>query len=150
MVFRASVFLEVSRMRLHEVSSNKGYVSLVLDNKSKNMLKSIFPPKYPDFIGHHITVAFGVDESYIENINQSNEVSVVGYADDGESLEALVVEVDGTHMRPDGKIYHITWSLDRSKGRKPVHSNDVIKDHKFNEVDNPISINTMTKFTPFK
>ena len=36
---------------------------------------------------------------------------MIGRADDGESLECLVVEIDGTTDRPDGSTYHITWSL---------------------------------------
>ena len=51
---------------------------------------------------------------------------IVGQADDGRGVQAHVVRIGGTTKRPDGSTYHITWSLDRSRGRKPVESNDVI------------------------
>ena len=39
------------------------------------------------------------------------EARIVGRADDGDSLEAMVVAIDGTVDRPDGSTFHITWSL---------------------------------------
>ncbi len=51
---------------------------------------------------------------------------MVGRADDGSSLECLVVEMDGATDRPDGSTYHITWSL--GPGRKARESNDVLRD----------------------
>jgi len=99
-----------------------GYVAYVLDEKSVNILKEAFPPKYPDFIGHHITYRMGT--SIVPA--QPKVIEVVGYVDDQEGLEALVVEVDGTIRRIDGGIYHITWSLNRELGMKPSHSNVII------------------------
>jgi len=37
-----------------------------------------------------------------------------------------MVEINGERKRPDGKLYHITLSLDRAKKKKPVHSNDLV------------------------
>ena len=54
------------------------------------------------------------------------EARIVGRADDGDSLECLVVAIDGTTDRPDGSTYHITWSL--GPGRKARESNDVLRD----------------------
>ena len=105
------------------------YSALVLTQKSRNHLKSIFPPKYPDFIGHHITLKFGLDKKELA-APLPDRVSVVGYVDDGEGLEALLVALNGDIDRPDGSRYHITWSLDRSLGRKPVHSNNIINNAK--------------------
>ena len=101
------------------------YIAYELDKKSRQRLAVTFPPKYPEFIVHHITYKFstGKDDK-LPAIPKS--IRVIGYADDGEGLEALVVEINGKINRPDGKIYHITWSLDRSKGRKPVHSNGLV------------------------
>jgi hypothetical protein len=101
------------------------YSALVLTQQSRNHLKSIFPPKYPDFIGHHVTLKFGVDRKELP-APLPDRVSVVGYVDDGEGLEALLVALNGNTDRPDGSKYHITWSLDRSLGKKPVDSNAII------------------------
>ena len=63
---------------------------------------------------------------------------VVGRADDGESLECLVVELDGTTDRPDGSTYHITWSL--GPGRRARESNDVLRDRGWDPIDAPIPV----------
>lgn len=51
-------------------------------------------------------------------------VEVVGYIDTGDGLEGFLVEVNGKSDRPSGGKYHITWSIDRDKGYKPVNTND--------------------------
>ncbi|WP_434083261.1 hypothetical protein, partial [Escherichia coli] len=71
---------------------------------------------------------------------------IVGYANDSEGLEALVVEVDGTVDRTDGKIYHCTWSLDRSKGFKPADSNKLVSQRNWTAVNPPINISTKPMF----
>ncbi len=50
---------------------------------------------------------------------------MVGVADDGAGVQALVVEIGGSTRRPDGSSYHIAWSL--GAGRKAAESNDVIR-----------------------
>jgi hypothetical protein len=66
------------------------------------------------------------------------EARIVGRADDGTSLECLVVELDGTTDRPDGSTYHITWSL--GPGRKAKESNDVLRDLGWKPLDAPIPV----------
>lgn len=104
----------------------RGYEAFLLDEETRQDLAERFPPKYPEWIGHHITHKFGVFHDKTHLYGQLGEFSVVGYVDDGEGLEALIVSRDGNIYRPDGKIYHITWSLDRDKGKKPVQSNELI------------------------
>ena len=111
-------------MRAKEILTEM-YTAYELDKKSRQILAATFPPKYPDFIGHHITNKM-VKKNEVTLPAMPKSVRVIGYADDGEGLEALVVEVNGRKLRPDGKLYHITWSLDRSKGRKPVQSNGLV------------------------
>ena len=62
---------------------------------------------------------------------------IVGAADDGRGVQALVVEIDGTTARPDGSTYHITWSL--ADGRKARESNDVIRDRGWEAVE-PVGV----------
>lgn len=115
-----------------------GYLAFELDSQSRQKLLSLFEPKFPDVIAHHVTLAFGVNDFDEATIGEQVLIKVVGYAED-ESLEALVVEVDGRATRPDGKIFHITWSLDRSKGRKPAQSNELIKNAGYKPVD-PVTV----------
>lgn len=107
------------------------YTAYVLNEASRDLLKKRFPPKYSTFIGHHVTHEFGVDDevlSWMEPMPKG-QIKVVGYVDDGEGLEALVVSVNGSTERPDGKTYHITWSL--NEGRKPVESNDLLTNKQY-------------------
>lgn len=103
------------------------YEAYVLTNESREALAKVFPPKHPVFVGHHVTRRFGVPRT--PNVPYGQQTTgwfeVIGYAED-DGIEALVVSVMGREARPDGKRYHVTWSLDPAKGRKPVHSNDVI------------------------
>ena len=69
---------------------------------------------------------------------QESEGEVVGRVDDGEGVEAMVVQIDGSADRPDGGKYHITWSL--GPGRKPVESNDVIKARGWQALDPPVPV----------
>ena len=121
-----------------------GYIAFELDEQSRNILLKTFPPKYPEVIGHHITHQFGVPEG-TKLPSDVKDVKVIGYADDGTSLEALVVDVNGSTQRPDGGTYHITWSLDREQGRKPVHSNNLIKEQGYERIS-PIQITVIPEF----
>ena len=137
-------------MRVDEIVNNKpkkvrkGYQAFELDNSSREKLREVFPPKFPEFIGHHITYRMGVPETL--ELPEATSFVVVGYACDDNGLECLVVEVDGTTTRLDGKTYHITWSLDRSAGFKPVSSNEVIARNGYTRLDRTINISATAKF----
>lgn len=118
-----------------------GYTGYELSNSDRAHLARIFPPKFPDFIGHHVTWKFGATED--SELPPMGTLRVVGYASDS-SLECLVVELDGNIRRPDRATLHITWSLDRSAGRKPVDSNELLKSG-FQSI-RPINISTAPRF----
>lgn len=101
-----------------------GYIGWELDQKEMGELRDILPPQFPDVIGHHITHTFGVGADTPLPLNTFG--FVYGYAL-GDGVEALIVEIGGTTTRPDGKTYHITWSIDRAAGRKPADSNRMIE-----------------------
>jgi hypothetical protein len=79
-------------------------------------------PRYADVVAHHVTQKFG-DCAAPPPIETDG--LIIGEADDGQGVQALVVEIGGTPKRPDGAIYHITWSL--APGRMAKESNDVIR-----------------------
>lgn len=95
-----------------------------------------FPPKYANVIADHVTLRVGATRE--TPIPRKPNARVVGRADDGDSLECLVVELDGTTDRPDGSTYHITWSL--GSGRKARESNDVLRDQGWEHLEAPIDI----------
>lgn len=114
-------------MKIQEITMNN-YTAYVLDQSSRDALVQKFPPKYEKFIGHHVTVQFGIGKD--AKVPAPAQLKVVGYVDSEDGLEALVVAVNGDTTRPDGKIFHITWSLDPTK-YNPVDSNIVLKAKRF-------------------
>ncbi|GAA3879303.1 hypothetical protein [Tessaracoccus defluvii] len=101
------------------------YACYVVDEISRARLLELIPPRYPDVIAHHITVQFDVPRDAAPP-DPPSSVCVTGIADDGHAVQGLRVAIDGSSVRPDGRIYHITWSIDRSKGARPVDTNLVM------------------------
>lgn len=114
------------------------YTAYVLTDQTRNELLGRFPPKFPKVIAHHVTYEFGVPAD--SELPADAEIKVVGYVQDVEGLEALVVTVDGENRKPDGKFYHITWSLNPDKF-KPVDSNTLVS-AKRSTMILPITIDT--------
>ena len=100
------------------------------------MLLERFPPKYENVIADHITLRTGATSS--TRLPRKPKARVVGRADDGRSLECLVVELDGTTDRPDGSTYHITWSLGPT--RRAKESNDLLRDQGWEPLPAPVDI----------
>jgi hypothetical protein len=96
----------------------------LLDETDREQLLARFPPRFADVVAHHVTLTTGTHQGTPLPSETSGEV--VGEIDDGAGIQALVVRIGGTTRRGDGRTYHITWSLDRARGRRPVESNDVI------------------------
>jgi hypothetical protein len=114
--------------------ANHGTVSgWKLRGEQRERLLEQFPPKYSQVIADHVTLRVGVAA-----LPPKSDARIVGRADDGDSLECLVVEVDGTTDRPDGSTYHITWSL--GPGRKPIESNALLKDVGWEPIDAPVPV----------
>lgn len=95
-----------------------------------------FPPRYENVIADHVTLRVGATPK--TPLPRKANARIVGRADDGDSLECLVIELDGTTDRPDGSTYHITWSL--GPGRKARESNDVLRDRGWDHIAAPIPV----------
>jgi hypothetical protein len=95
-----------------------------------------FPPKYESVIADHVTLHVGATAD--TSLPPKPQARIVGRADDGKSLECLVVELDGTTDRPDGSTYHITWSLGPTRNAR--ESNDVLRDQGWQRISDPIPI----------
>lgn len=131
-------FLEYNEPK---VTRAGGYLAYQLAGNSRIALLKKFEPKYPKVICEHVTYKFPANVG--DNLPpEVNDAHVIGYQN-GDGIEALVVEINGTTQRPDGRLYHITLSLDPTK-KKPVHSNDLLAQNGFMRV-NPISISLEPK-----
>ncbi len=113
----------ISLIRRLFTGTRYGYTAYVLTPESRERLLKAFPPKYSEVIAEHITVDFGVPETAPEPPRA--DITVMGYADAGDGLEALILAVGGSMQRPDGSLYHITLSLDRKAGYTPKDSNSL-------------------------
>ena len=107
-----------------------------LPRDERERLLERFPPRYANVDADHVTLR--VDATPRTPLPRAVDASIVGCADDGTSLECLVVALDGTTDRPDGSTYHITWSL--GDGRRPRESNDVLRDRGWQRIDAPVPI----------
>jgi hypothetical protein len=97
------------------------YTGWLLDPAQRETLLARFPPRYARVVAHHVTLKFGDREIHSPGAVRAE---IVGEADDGIGVQALVVRIDGREARPDGGTFHITWSL--APGREAKESNDVI------------------------
>lgn len=109
--------------------TQKVWLGWKLDPGNRKVLLARFPPRYERTIADHVTFGPADNSPPMPEIKC---VRVVGRADDGEGVEALVVALDGATARWDGSTYHITWSL--AKERKAVESNEVIANRGWSEV----------------
>jgi hypothetical protein len=108
-----------------------------LPRDERDMLLQRFPPKYENAIADHVTLRVGATPQ-TPLPREPQTARIVGRADDGRSLECMVVELDGTTDRPDGSTYHITWSLGPT--RKARESNDVLRDKGWDPLPAPIDV----------
>ena len=117
------------------------YTAYVLTDESRVLLEKKYPPKYSKFIGHHVTVKFGVPKNAAEAPDEAT-VKVLGIEDNGDGLEALVVSVNGKSKRADGSMYHITWSLEPEK-YAPKDSNELLQNSYRYTLSIPTTIDTV-------
>ena len=106
-----------------------------LDAATREDLLARFPPRYAEPVADHVTFKPGTGSEAMPEIDHC---LLVGRADDGEGVQALVVAIAGSTHRPDGSTYHITWSL--APGRRAVESNEAIARHGWEEVAGGIRI----------
>lgn len=109
-----------------------------LDADERQDLLARFPPIFPDVIADHVTLHTGTHEG--TRLPRDTAGEVVGEIDDGAGVQALIVRIAGTTDRSDGSTYHITWSIDRAAGRRPVESNAVIARMGWRPLARPIPI----------
>jgi hypothetical protein len=96
-----------------------------LDRDQRDELLKRFPPRYADVMADHVTLRTNAGQ---DELPDPVDAAIIGRADDGDSLECMVATIDGTFDRPDGSTFHITWSIDRSKGREARESNDLLRE----------------------
>jgi hypothetical protein len=97
-----------------------------LDRDQRARLLQQHPPRYARAVADHVTLKAGADAASEDAGLPAvpGAARLIGRADDGRGVEAMVVAINGSTRRPDGGTWHITWSL--AEGREAKESNDVI------------------------
>ena len=107
-----------------------------LPAEERQKLLASFEPHYGRVVAEHVTLRFGTNGD--TPLPTETEGEVIGEADDGRGVQALVVQIGGTTERGDTSHFHITWSL--GPGRLAKESNDVISERGWRTLDTPIPI----------
>ena len=116
--------------------SGDGVIGWKLDPEQRAELLMMFPPAYPEAVADHVTLKSKAAADAA--LPDERDCEIVGRADDGAGVEAMVVRLDGATDRPDGSTYHITWSL--AEGRQARESNDVIAASGWTPLDLPVPV----------
>ena len=110
------------------------YVGWALDLEERAALMLLFPPTHPRVIAHHITAAVGA-AAWKRTLEPARGY-VVGYVD-RDGIQALVVLVDFQERALDGRLFHITWSIDSDKSSADTNT---VLDGGWDELAEPIFI----------
>lgn len=113
-----------------------GVIGWKLDREQRKELLQQFPPRYADPNADHVTLRTEAAEDAA--LPEETLGEIVGRADDGDGVEAMVVAIGGTTDRPGGGTYHITWSL--APGRKAQESNDILAERDWTPLDLPMPV----------
>ncbi len=123
-----------------EAAANAGtgdsVIGWKLDPEQRKELLQQFPPRFRNVDADHVTLASGAAADAA--LPEETEGEIVGRADDGRGVEAMIVAIGGTTNRPDGSTYHITWSLE--DGREAKESNDMLREHEWEMFDLPMPV----------
>ena len=111
-----------------------------LDRAEREALLARFPPRWSDADADHVTLWSRTSGQAHAPPPDPASAAIVGHVDDGVGLEAMVVRLNGTIDRPDGSVFHITWSLDTAAGRRPVESNTVLREQGWTAWDEAVPI----------
>jgi hypothetical protein len=112
----------------------------LVDPEQREALLAQFPPRYLQVVAHHVTLKFGDQEAQAP---AEVAAQIVGEADDGGGVQAMVVAIDGSPARPDGGTFHITWSL--TPGREAKESNAVIATRGWTPLAAPVPVRLRAK-----
>jgi hypothetical protein len=112
----------------------RAYIGWSVDSQERAALLARFPPRYGEVVADHVTLKLGAKAK----LPTATSGEIVGEADDGAGVQAMVVRIGGTTDRPDGSTYHMTWSL--GPGRKAKESNDVIAERGWRPLPEPVPV----------
>lgn len=102
----------------------------------RTLMLAEFLTRYEAIASNHVTPGFGTDDA--PSLPSATNGEIVGKANDGVGVQALIVRIAGTTDRGDGSQFHITWSS--GNGRTSKESKDVIRLHGWQPIEPAIPI----------
>jgi len=123
----------------------KGYNGYLLTERGRSHLLAHVDPVHADVIAHHVTHEYGVYESLPPETHTARATAVAS----NDKVQAVIVKINGSTARADGSFYHVTVSIDRAAGAKPVDSNALIKDSRNWTAIEPFDIEVEPRFFSF-
>lgn len=119
-----------------DAGARKQVIGWLLPADERARLLALFEPRYERVVADHVTLRSGVVDD--APTPRETEGEILGIADDGQGVQALVVSIGGGTARPGGGTYHITWSL--GGARKARESNDVLGKQGWTPIDEPVPV----------
>lgn len=95
-----------------------GYLLADRDTVLAALAAAGFAPAHPNVVAEHVTHTYPSPDP----APPAGTVTVVGYAAD-DRADTLIVAVDGDVYRPDGRLFHLTYSL--ADGVRPVYAGEL-------------------------
>jgi hypothetical protein len=103
--------------------SNVSYSAVVIDEASRKLLLNKIAPIHKEVIAHHMTINLGpLKGSNVLLIGQEVELRVVTTASD-DKVQAVGVKILNSKLGCANTVPHITLSVNRQTGGKPMLSN---------------------------
>ena len=133
---QASGRAEIEAARDDGSPEERTVIGWKLDPSERFVLLGRFAPRYARAVADHVTLATNMSPD--TPVPARCSATIVGEADDGSGVQALVVAIDGKTDRPGGGTFHVTWSL--SPGRQAGESNDVIASFGWSPLAEPVAI----------
>ena len=125
-----------AREAADRAGSGDSVIGWKLDREQRKELLQQFPPRFRNVVADHVTLRSKAAKD--APLPQETDGEIIGRADDGRGVEAMVVAIGGTTDRPDGSTYHITWSL--GPGRKADESNKILAAAPWTRFDLPMPV----------
>lgn len=89
-----------------------------LELSERRKVYEVIKPVYNDLYWQRLVCAFNVTEAPTAICGE-----VMGWFDKDEGQQLVIFAIDGSLYRPDGRLYHLSWSRDYAiMGRKPYQS----------------------------
>lgn len=130
---------------MNEEKLRKGYNGYRLTERGRSHLLAHITPVHPDVLAHHVTHDFGIYESLPPDADHARVIAVA----ENHLVQAALVQINGQINRGDASVYHITISVDRAAGGKPVDSNGLLADDSNWQPIDPFNVDVEPAFFPF-